>query len=150
MSVFQWVQSIGVGVTVLAALGALGYFRALNILVQAQLHPNGGGSIVDLVKLIPVLREAINELRDRVIANHEQGQADLQGLHAEDKAIESRLAGIEQKAEVLQVAADGLQRMADDLSVRLPEALGVQDKLVRDVHSLAERMDRVEAELFRD
>ena len=150
MSTFQWIESIGTIVTVCAAVGALGYFRALNIIVQAQLHPNGGGSLLDLVRLIPLLRKAVEELRQLVESNHAEGKEEWGGLHAEDKAIMNELTPLKQ--------------MAADLQVSLPDALGIQQGIVKDVaniindvhsltddmRSMGERMDRVEAELFGD
>lgn len=141
---------------------------AMAELVTAQLNTNGGGSFLDKMNAtkedVGALKRTVAEMSRTMVANagkiddlgksiadnHTEGQDDLKRLHAEDKAIESQLMSIRQKTDVLQAAADGLQRMADDLSVRLPEALGVQDRLVRDVDSLKERMERAEKELFGD
>jgi len=133
VTTFQWIESVGTLVTVLAALGALGYFRALNILVQAQLHPNHGGSLLDLVRLIPLLRKAVDDLRELVVANHEEGKQEWAGLHDEDGELVRRM--------------DRFDQIVKDFQRALEPRLQLQDHTVGRVDAMETRQTAFDARL---
>lgn len=136
MSAFQWVETIGTIFTVAVGIGLLAWFRALNILVQAQLHPNGGGSLMDKANLIVAVKEALAELRALVESNHREGQASLIGLRDQDGDLAARI--------------DHLDDVAREFGERLGPRLAIQDDLVRRLGIIEGRIERAEKELFGD
>lgn len=122
MTLFEWIQAVGVVVGVLAAVGALAYFRALNTLVHAQMKTNGGSTLLDKANLIVDVKKDLADLSELVKANHEEGRTNLGALRDEDQDIRAML--------------NPLIDMAESLKRSLPDAMRVQEGLVLDVGTL--------------
>lgn len=115
---------------------------ALNTLAMAQLRPNGGSSLMDLVKLIKPLAEQataigvqidvntrhIEELQrstqrieTTIRQNNDDAKRQWSELHSRDRDIIARLEPIEEMAGALKVSLPVALAKQDEINVRVSE-----------------------------